>query len=106
MINHRSTMMLKSLYFTATCMAVCIAASLPEGIFFLETFDQEQDVFGTKWTKSLDVQYKDQPVMIKSADYPPKGAYMCMTGFREVAKICTALTPPPPLLQASSGTKA
>ena len=71
-------MMLKSFvcFLATTCIAVCIAArpGLPEGIFFLETFDQEQDVFRTKWTKSLDVQYKDQPVMIKSADYPPKGA--------------------------------
>ena len=44
-----------------------------QGVFFRETFDDLQDVFRSKWSKSADPKYTDQPVMIKHADRPPRG---------------------------------
>jgi calnexin len=44
-----------------------------QGVFFRETFDEIQDVFRSKWAKSSDPKYTDQPVMIKHADRPPRG---------------------------------
>ena len=45
-------MSLKVIIVCATWIAVY--CSLTDDIFFLETFDKEQDVFRTKWTKSQD----------------------------------------------------
>jgi calnexin len=44
-----------------------------DSFFYLETFDERPDIFRSKWMKSSDPKYADQPIMVKSADHPPKG---------------------------------
>jgi hypothetical protein len=51
-------------------VVLCAADDQP---FFRETFDDVLDVFRSKWTKSQDPKYANQPIMVKSADKPARG---------------------------------
>jgi calnexin len=46
--------------------ALAVVSRAQEGVIFYETFDEEEDVFASKWVKSSDPKYANQPLKIKT----------------------------------------
>ena len=68
------TSRLISIVAVAALTANFVQAKLPtENLFFYETFDGEDPFTSGKWTKSSDIKYADQPVMVKTLSKPLEG---------------------------------